>query len=352
MKRLVCVDARLIAASGIGTFLKSALTALAEEANCELILLCKENEIERLKKFSSRLVVMQSAIYTCKEQIEYFTKIPRCDLFWAPHFNIPLLPVRAQKRLTTICDVYHLVNFQALSLSQKIYAKLLYNAAFFLSDTIMTISEFSKNEILKYATWRPKKIEIVSPSLDFNSLEGVATRDFILCVGNLKPHKNLVRLVKAYAQLQPKEPLYIVGRKEGLVTLDNQLFQEVEKNPFLQHNVHFMGYVSEEKLKELYKRAVLLIFPSLYEGFGYPPLEAMACGCPVVASQVSAIPEVCGAAVEYIDPYSIHSIAEGMQRLLNDQERREELIQKGREHVEKKSRQTNRIVEVIHACCR
>lgn len=125
----------------------------------------------------------------------------------------------------------------------------------------------------------------------------------------------------------------------------------MENDPFLKENVHFEGYVKEERLKELYARAKLLLFPSTYEGFGYPPLEAMASGCPVVAAHAASIPEVCEDAVHYVNPYSIDSIAEGIEQLLQDTSRREELTRKGYALVAKKKQQKNQMVDLIHACC-
>jgi glycosyltransferase involved in cell wall biosynthesis len=352
----VCVDARLYSATGIGTLLQGLLAYLARRDCYKLSLLCHERQKEMLHPLSSHLIPMQSAIYTVQEQLEYVSKIPRCDLFWAPHFNVPLLPIRAKKRLTTINDVSHLAHFSTLSFSQKVYAKCLYNAAFSLSDQLMTISEFSKKEILKYASLKPKKLAVITPCFDFSPPPyPVEKKGFLLSVGNLKPQKNLVRLVKAYAKLAPKEPLYIVGKREGLITYDTQLFEEVEKTPFLKRNVHFTGYVTQNTLKELYAQATLFLFPSTYEGYGYPPLEAMACGCPVIASQTASIPEVCEEAVEYVDPFSIDSIKQAMARLLNVKERREELIQKGKELIAKRGQQKERNLEVIgkiiDACC-
>lgn len=350
MKHL-CVDARLYSAAGIGTLLKAELTRLHRVY--ALTLLCKEEEKAILRSFSTRLISIEGEIYSLREQFEFARKIPKCDLFWSPHFNIPLFPIRAHKRLTTICDVYHLAHFSTLSLSQKFYAKLLYNAAFYLSDRVTTISEFSQKEIMKFATLKPKHLEVVVPPFDYcpPPSSKPPKRDFLLFVGNIKPHKNLVRLVHAYAQLKPKEPLFIVGKKEGFITPDDQLLQEVEENPFLRQNVHFTGYLSDEALKELYANAKLFIFPSTYEGFGYPPLEAMACGCPVVAARAGSIPEVCQDAVEYVNPFSIDAIAAGMQRLLSDEKRREELVRKGEELVNRKREQKNLMVDLIGACC-
>src|SRR5262249_41143223 len=161
----------------------------------------------------------------------------------------------------------------------------------------------------------------------------------------------LFRLLQAYALLKPKEPLYIVGKQDGLITADHRLSQMVENDPFLKQQVHFTGYVSDERLKELYAAAKLFIFPSTYEGFGYPPLEAMAAGCPVVAARSAAIPEVCGDAVEYVDPYSVESIAAGIRKVLTDDARQQDLICKGWRLVEKKRQEKNQLVDVMDACC-
>lgn len=351
MSKSICVDARLVSQAGIGTFLKSTLAAFAS-APYNITLLCREEDRQRLAPHAYKLVPMRGTLYSLKEQLEYVQKIPPCDLFWAPHFNVPLMPIRAKKRITVISDVYHLAHFAYLSLRQKIYAKLVYNAAFCLSDQVVTISEFSKREILKFASIAPKKLDVISPPLDFEppSLSPLK-KNYMLYVGNLKPHKNLARLVKAYAMVRPEADLMIVGKKEGLLTVDKQLFIEVERDPFLKHHVQFTGYVDDQRLKELYAHAALFLFPSTYEGFGYPPLEAMACGCPVLAAKAASIPEVCQDAVEYVDPFSEASIAEGMKRLLCDEKRREELVHKGIELVKSKKKQKNQIAEFIDESC-
>ena len=349
----VCIDARLYNATGIGTFLKAALISLVEAGRYQLSLICQKKDKEQLGALCCRLIEMNTPIYTLREQLHYRSIIPPCDLFWSPHFNVPLFPIRAKKRLVTVCDVYHLAHFSSLSLAQKVYAKLMYNAAFRLSDYVTTISEFSKKEILRYATFKPKRIQVVYPGLDHCIAQARAEtqENYILYVGNLKPHKNLVRLVQAYELLCPIEPLIIVGNKEGLHTFDKKLFKLVEKSPFLKQNVHFTGHVSDQRLKKLYAEAKMFVFPSTYEGFGYPPLEAMAHGCPVVAARVASIPEVYQDAVEYVDPFSIESIAKGMSLVLRDPLRQEELSRKGRELFEKKKSQHNLIEGIIDACC-
>ncbi|MCH9624876.1 MAG: D-inositol-3-phosphate glycosyltransferase [Chlamydiales bacterium] len=347
----ICVDARLYTASGIGTFLQTALKALALEKRFALTVLCRKQDMSQLAPLGAQLVPMNSWIYTVREQLEYVSKIPSCSVFWSPHYNVPLLPIKAKKRLATLCDVYPLAHFNTLSFPKKIYAKFMYTKACKLSDYVTTLSEFSRQEILKYIPVKPKKLVKITSAFTFQSPPLATRKEFFLCVGNLKPHKNLCALLKAYCQIKPTQDLYIVGKKEGLMTPDSKIFKEIERHPFLKQKVHFTGYISDQKLKELYATASVFIFPSLYEGYGYPPLEAMACACPVVASRIASIPEVCGDAVEYIDPCSIESIAQGIKNLLNNPQKQQQLIAKGKTLTEKLRLQKNQIIEVIDACC-
>ncbi len=151
--------------------------------------------------------------------------------------------------------------------------------------------------------------------------------NYILFVSETRPYKNLYRLIQAYSNLNiPDIDLVIVGTmfkygKDDLIELIKEL--GVEKR------VRFLGYVPDNDLPALYSGALMLVFPSLTEGFGAPPLEAMSCGCPVIASNTSSVPEVCGDAVLYIDPYSIDDISDRIKLLIYDDHLRQELIQKG-----------------------
>jgi glycosyltransferase involved in cell wall biosynthesis len=152
---------------------------------------------------------------------------------------------------------------------------------------------------------------------------------FVLYVGGIKPHKNLVRLIEAFAELRKGEfeelKLLIIG-------------DEISKLPSLRRAVHshklhkhvrFLGFLPDETLAALYRLAAVFVFPSLYEGFGLPPLEAMASGTPVVTSNVSSLPEVAGDAAMLVDPYDVSSIVTGMRRVLSDPALADEMRRKG-----------------------
>lgn len=318
MRRHLCVDVRLYESGGIGTYLKSLLPFLTDY---ELTLLVNEPI-----PFPARQIQLKSRIYTIGEQVELPRKIPSCDLFWSPHFNIPVFPIRAKKRLVTIHDLCHLAHFNTLTLAQKVYAKTVFSAAIRLSDQVITISHFSASELERFF-FKPKSLEIIPCS---PLIQPIArkSRSYLLYVGNLKPHKNLERLEKAHAELPQSPPLFIARQK--------------------------LGYIPDASLPSLYADALLLCFPSTYEGFGLPPLEAMACGVPVLAGRAGAIPEICGDAVEYVDPYSISSIKKGLESLLFNPSRREELVKKGYERVKEYTPEKAgaKLLQVIDACCR
>jgi glycosyltransferase involved in cell wall biosynthesis len=166
-------------------------------------------------------------------------------------------------------------------------------------------------------------LDIVQPDDSVLVRHGLRTGGYLLAVGSRNPNKNVRALLDAFTRLPADSnlKLVIVGGSNRQVFADSAF-------DYPQGALH-IGYQDDGALKSLYRHAVALVFPSLYEGFGLPPLEAMACGCPVAASSTAAIPEVCGDAVLYFDPHSIDSIAQALQRLLDDTDLREQLRQAG-----------------------
>jgi glycosyltransferase involved in cell wall biosynthesis len=222
------------------------------------------------------------------------------------------------------------------------YARSLMWAAAKRSDRILTVSESSKRDILHYFNVPPEKIVVAYNGIDQRFASEPQPEDvarvrerfqldhgFVLYAGNIKPHKNLVRLIDAFEGLRrdgfPDLKLLIIG-------------DEISKWPALRRAVHkyklhkhvrFLGFLSDETLHVLYRLAAVFVFPSLYEGFGLPPLEAMASGTPVVTSNVSSLPEVAGDAAVLVDPYDAVAIKEGIKRVLTDEAFADELRRKG-----------------------
>ncbi len=346
-------------ASGIGTYIRNIVPYLTDKFEITLLVNPREIEVYSfLKKVN--IIKCTSRIYTIEEQLELFRKIPSCDIFWSPHYNIPLLPIRAKKKIVTIHDVFHLAFYHQLNWKQKIYARFVIIQAVKRSDVILTVSNFSANEIKKY-TKTQKDIKVVYNGLDFERFRVINNKevlgkiknkyqlpdDFILFVGNVKPHKNLKNLLIAIKNLNVN--LVIVGKKEGFITGDREIYNIINNNN-LGSKVFFTGHVDDEDLPKIYNLAKIFIFPSFYEGFGLPPIEAMACGCPVVCSKVASLPEVCGDAAYYVDPYNIEDIARGIDVVIKDESLRQSLIRKGFENVKRFSweKSAQQIVEIIY----
>ena len=345
----IVIDARMINNSGIGTYIQNIIPNLIK--NYEVILLGNEKEIKEFAWTKEvKTIDFNCSIYSIIEQLIMPFKIPECDIFISPHYNVPVFPVKAKKRLAFIHDVYHLAFISQLTIAQKIYSKLMMKAAAGLSDHIITISKFSKSEILKYEKVDESKISILYFGFDFDAYsksaynyESVKNKYFLpdkyfLFVSNIKPHKNLYNLLLALQVVLEKEiivKLVVVGEHKKLITSDKKSFKLLDENPLLKDNIIFSGYVDKEELVLLYKNAAALVFPSFYEGFGIPPVEAMACECPVVSSNTASLPEACGNASLYINPNDVNDIAEKMIRILSDNNLRNELVEKGKENIKR-----------------
>jgi glycosyltransferase involved in cell wall biosynthesis len=315
----------MLDSGGIGTYIACLLRELAA-GPFKLRLIVPRKAAQRHSWLSGfELIFCDAPIYSVQEQLQLPMRIPACDLFWSPHFNIPLTPIRAKKRLTTIHDAYHLAFYKELRPLEKLYAKQVIGQALRRSDAVVTDSVFSKRELIRYAAADPARLFVIPlgpglfPFPHETSVEALREKyrlpePFILFVGNVKPHKNLRGLVRA-AQGQA---VVVAGKRENLIR--GESWESVPAH------VAFLGDVPQEDLATLYRTASVYACPSFYEGFGLPPLEAMGCGCPVVASKAASLPEVCGEAAEYVDPHDPRDISSGIAKALS---RREELVQRG-----------------------
>jgi len=344
--------------SGIGTYISNLMPIIIEKyAEVDFTLLADINSLQEMswaKASNISLLDVSSPIYSITEQIELVNVIPRdTTLFWSPHYNIPLL--YRGKLLVTIHDVFHLAMPQYVhGFHKRLYAKFMFSSVRRMSDAIIFNSDFTANEFIRLVGRPRGSFKTIHLGIDkewFKLGESKCPhpRPYLLFIGNVKPHKNLVQLVKAFSLICDKigHDLVIVGKKEGFIISDN----EVEAlASCLGERVRFTGYVDEVQLRQYYAFADALILPSLYEGFGLPPLEAMACGCPSITSQIASLPEVCGNATLYCDPYNVNDIADKICMLINDSKLRNELTQKGFEHVKQFTweRCANKTISVIN----
>ena len=188
---------------------------------------------------------------------------------------------------------------------------------------------------------------------DSNALEEVAKDyglpdDFVLFVGNVKPHKNLKNLL--FALEKTNLNLVIVGKKDGFITGDSTI-SEIIRTKNLSDRIFFTGYVKDADIAAIYNLAKLFVFPSLYEGFGIPPLEAQACSCPVVCSNAASLPEVCDDSVVYFDPHDVEDMRNNIQTVLNDKNLQNELRIKGLENIKRFGweRSAKQIIEIMES---
>jgi glycosyltransferase involved in cell wall biosynthesis len=330
----VAIDTRKLHDFGIGTYIRNLLRQLARiDRETEYVLLCRDADLGLAAQLGPnfRSVREPSPNYSIREQVHvpWVLRRERPDVFHAPHYVLPAAV--GARSVVTIHDCIHLMFPQYLpNRAAHAYARASMWAAARRSDRILTVSEASKRDILQLFNVRPDKVVVVHNAIDEHfstepSEEHIARvreryqldHKFVLYVGNIKPHKNLVRLIEAFSRLRRNHEdlkLLIIG-------------DEISRLPALRLAVHshklhkhvrFLGYQHDDTLTVLYRMASVFVFPSLYEGFGLPPLEAMASGTPVVTSNVSSLPEVTGDAAVLVDPYDVESIADGVHRVLDD----------------------------------
>jgi glycosyltransferase involved in cell wall biosynthesis len=340
------IDARKLHDFGIGTYIRNLLRQLARlDHQTEFVLLCRPDDVPSRASHGEKLrpVAETSRNYSILEQIRIPLALKRegVTLFHAPHYVLPpLVPCRS---VVTIHDCIHLMFPQYLPNRLALgYARASIFAAARRATRVLTVSESSKRDILRFVDIKPDKIDVIYNAYDLQftvepreeDVSRVRERfqlqdEFVLYAGNVKPHKNLERLIEAF---------HLV-RRRGLDHLKLVLIgDEISRYAALRRAVHrhqlhkyvrFLGYLPEETLAVMYRLAGVFVFPSLYEGFGLPPLEAMASGTPVVTSNVSSLPEVAGDAAVLVDPYDPNAIANGIYQVLTDSEFRRDLRARG-----------------------
>jgi glycosyltransferase involved in cell wall biosynthesis len=206
---------------------------------------------------------------------------------------------------------------------------------------IITATESVKSEICEHLQVEPGKVAVtpyaarsqfrrISPEQAAEVKKRLGVEDeFVLFVGTIEPRKNLITLVKAFAELlrtTDLRPQLVIAGREGWLT--GELFSYIAKSE-VKDRILFLGYVSDTELAALYSSCKAVVYPSLYEGFGLPPLEAMACGAPVISSRIPTIMETVGTAAKLIEPQDVHGLAESLTELLEDADRRRQLSAAG-----------------------
>ena len=361
----IAIDARKLRDYGIGTYIRNLVRHLARiDQSTEYVLIVQPADIEIDAELGPnfRTVADWSRSYSIREQFTIPLDLRReaVDLFHAPHYVLP--PLTPCKSVVTIHDCIHLRFPQYLpSRLGYVYARSSLWVATHRATRVLTVSETSKRDILRYFRVPESKIDVIHNAIDERLGEAPSAEDvaqvreryqlndpFVLYAGNIKPHKNLERLIESFHTLRrgglEQAKLLIIGDE---VSKYATLRRAVHQHKLHKH-VRFLGFVPDKTLASLYRLASVFVFPSLYEGFGLPPLEAMAAGTPVITSNVSSLPEVVGDAAILIDPYEPDEIAHAMRRVLTDEALRDDLRARGLARVKEFSwdRSVRRVREI------
>jgi glycosyltransferase involved in cell wall biosynthesis len=249
-------------------------------------------------------------------------KLPRHTVVFSPGYNAPLWPVRPF--VFALHDLNHLDVPNNSSASKRLYYRTVIRRACHAARKVLTGSEFSRQRIIEWAGVPSQQVVGVGYGVDASFSPDGARYDpdlgYLLMVSNRRPHKNEERALAAFARarIDPSIRLLLTG-------LPTNTLQAFIAHLGLTERVDFLGRVEDTQLPAVYRGALGLLFPSFYEGFGLPVIEAMASGVPVLTSTVTALPEVAGDAALLVDPYDVDAIASGIERLLTDEDLRTRL---------------------------
>jgi Glycosyltransferase len=250
------------------------------------------------------------------------------DVFFSPGYNPPLSS--PAPFLITLHDLNHLDRTENSSVLKRLYYEAIVKRACHQASKVLTVSEFSRGRIIEWSGVAASKVVNVGCGVD-NAFHVDGPKadypfPYLLCVSNRRLHKNEFRTIEAFAASKTAAQLHLLFTGDP----SPEIMKCVE-GVKLGSRVHFAGVVPEKELPSLYRGAQGLIFASLYEGFGLPAVEAMACGIPVIASNTTALPEVAGDAALLVDPMSVEEIADAIGRLAADDSLRQILRERGLE---------------------
>ena len=334
--------------TGIGYYAYHLLRALARSEEAEFYLIFARDAEARHDFAGDRFRIVEAPVLTrqsLKRIVWENLSLPKlleekkADIYFSPDYSLPnrRLPCPA---VVTVPDLAFISYPRTKNRRYGAYLRLMVPAAARRAGAVIAISDYTKREVVRLLGVPGKKVTRIYCGRDESfENEGGGSRmaddlsSYILCVGTLDPRKNITGLVEAFSLLKKRgkvaHRLVLAGpRKFGYGRI-----RSVIDRLDVRSDVIEMGYVGRDKLHALYRGATLFILPSIYEGFGLPLLEAMACGTPVAASNVTAIPEVAGDAALYFDPLDIDGMASAMRRLIEDRELGADLVRKGYERL-------------------
>jgi glycosyltransferase involved in cell wall biosynthesis len=319
--------------TGVGMYASSVVERLNAPSNTNVITVIDYKD-RGLYKSRVQLVPNPFPFYKTYLWHNYLpTKLSANSFDYLFNFTgVPhMLPYR-MRELFFVYDISWYLYPKYHPLSRVLFYRAFFPQTIRNAHAIVVDSMHAKDELIRYFNVPDNKIYVIYPVFRPNVVKEQTmpiSRPYILSVGTLEPRKNIPSLLKAFSQLkhqyQIPHSLVVAGKKGWKY---KEIFDLVESLR-IEKFVHFTGYISDEQKNYLLKNASCLAYPSYYEGFGIPVLEAMQAGCPVVTSDTSSIPEVVGDAAELIDPLSVSSLAEGLYRVISNQRRQQEMKHRG-----------------------
>ena len=329
-------DARMIMHSGIGTYIRGLLGEFGHDNNLDLTLY---GDTEKTADVSAKKISASFPIYSLREQFLFPALLKRnqeCNLH-VPHYNAPI-GFRGNL-VVTVHDLIHL-RYPASRIAY-FYARAMLTAVCRKAKAIIAVSEATKKDLMEMLGVDEIKITVVYHGVgvaEIHSPQNFQTGGlsplgeegkYLLYVGMLKPHKNIKVLIEAFlkAKQEINDLKLVIAGKNFMVNYTEQ-FKD-------RKGIQFLGEIPHKRLKQLYRGARIFIFPSLYEGFGFPPLEAMSHGIPVICSNAASLTEVTGCAAALFDPEDTLALANWICKLWEDRSKREAMVKKGFEQSQK-----------------
>lgn len=351
----IAIDARMYGKGfGLARYVESLVHGLEQyPSDFSYTLYLKPESIEAYRKAGGTLEVIEAPFewYGWEEQTKFLSVLHAGthDLMHFPHWNVPVLYRRPY--IVTIHDLimFHFPRYEATTRSYPVYwikdkvHRLVVKHAARDAKEIITTSQFTKTDIISTLGIAEEKIKVIYQAPHQESVQGktwdelqhryTIQRPYVLYVGAAYPHKNLKRLVDAWNIAQESfsgYELILIGKPSAFYA---DLKEYIEKKSI--QNIRMLGFVEDEELPLLYAHARAVVFPSLYEGFGLPPLEAIRVGTPVIAASTASLPEILGEAAYYVNPEEVGHIAQGIIAVLGNEDIRSELKLQGRLHIQR-----------------
>lgn len=364
----IAIDVRRLADFGVGTYIRNLVrTLFGKDTENTYLLIGQPERMEELGELPANFATLRfpGSDESARNhfRLQFLLREARVDVLHVPHMRVPLLvPCRY---VVTVHDLADFL-FPTDDGFRRRLRLFLARRSLAGASRILAVSRATRLDLVEYCRIPGQKIEVVHNAIDerfsltsrHEDKKRVLERygvdyPFVLYAGSVKPQKNLARLIEAFAVLKGDLRAHPVYGDLKLILIGDEL----SKHPHLrrtviktriQQDVRFLGFVPVEVLRVFYSSAEVFVFPSLHEGFGLPPLEAMAQGTPVVVSNVSSLPEVVGNAAIMVNPDNVFDIARGVKRVLLDVDTRELLRERGLEQVKKFSwdRSVERVLEI------